>query len=544
MFNCFTPRRVVVGVDVGTGSARAGVFDASYGARLATASAAIRTWTYGEGDFVEQSGDDIWRAVCLSVREAVSKAGCPAEAVVGVGFDATCSLVVVDGAGAAVSVADEPVVAGDDVRNVVVWMDHRATAEAAAITASGHGALQCVGGVISPEMEMPKIAWLKQHKPECVAPGCRLFDLADYLSWRASGDGTRSTCTVACKWNWHPTKHWDDSFLAVCGLADLRRSCDIGGAFAAPGATVGSGLTAAAARDLGLPRSVAVAAGMIDAHAGGVGSLAASGEPPERTVAIIGGTSCCIMATSREAVYAPGVWGPYAGAMVPGTWLSEGGQSAAGMLLDHVVASHAGRPVDCPPGEVYDLLNSRLDALARERGVAVFELARHVHVDPDFRGNRAPLADPSRAGSVVGLKLDPTLDNLAVVYLATVLALAYQTRHVLEVLEASGHAPCAAAVVTGGMARNALYVRALADALDVPVSLPEEAEAVLLGAAALAATAANAHPTLLAAMAAMTRAADVVAPDPKLRTFHDAKYDVFRRLGDAQADFKRQMADA
>ena len=84
MFNCFTPRRVVVGVDVGTGSARAGVFDASYGARLATASAAIRTWTYGNGDFVEQSGDDIWRAVCLSVREAVSKAGCPAEAVVGV----------------------------------------------------------------------------------------------------------------------------------------------------------------------------------------------------------------------------------------------------------------------------------------------------------------------------------------------------------------------------------------------------------------------------------------------------------------------------
>ena len=61
MFNCFTPRRVVVGVDVGTGSARAGVFDASYGARLATASAAIRTWTYGNGDFVEQSGDDIWR---------------------------------------------------------------------------------------------------------------------------------------------------------------------------------------------------------------------------------------------------------------------------------------------------------------------------------------------------------------------------------------------------------------------------------------------------------------------------------------------------
>ncbi|KAH8072524.1 glycerol kinase [Aureococcus anophagefferens] len=272
---------------------------------------------------------------------------------------------------------------------------------------------------------------------------------------------------------------------------------------------------------------------MIDAHAGGVGSLAASGEPPERTVAIIAGTSCCIMATSREAVYA-GAWAL--------RWRDGAGHVAQRGRPER--RGHAPGPrrrvarrqaVDCPPGEVYDLLNR-----ARRYEAGVFELAARPR-GPGLPRQPGALADrPGR--SVVGLKLDPTLDNLAVVYLATVLALAYQTRHVLEVLEASGHAPCAAAVVTGGMARNALYVRALADALDVPCRCRRRPR--LLGAAALAATAANAHPTLLAAMAAMTRAADVVAPDPKLRTFHDAKYDVFRRLSDAQADFKRQMADA
>lgn len=47
------------------------------------------------------------------------------------------------------------------------------------------------------------------------------------------------------------------------------------------------------------------------------------------------------MAVSHEAVFVPGIWGPYWGAMVPGMWLSEGGQSATGKLIDHIIESHA-----------------------------------------------------------------------------------------------------------------------------------------------------------------------------------------------------------
>ena len=555
MFSCLAPRKVVVGVDVGTGSARAGVFDAYSGVRVASATASIRTWTYGGGDFVEQSSEDIWRAICLATREAVIRSGCDGASVCGVGFDATCSLVVVDGAGRPVSVAHEAIVAEDDVRNVVVWMDHRATAEAAAITATKHTALKTVGGVVSPEMEMPKIKWLASHKPEVLEEGARLFDLADYLTWRATGDATRSTCTVGCKWNWRPTG-WDRSFLDAIGLGDVATRVDIGAAFAAPGAALGQGLDAAAARDLGLPRGAAVGAGLIDAHAGGVGCVASSGHALEATVAIIAGTSCCVMCSSKTPVFAEGVWGPYDGAMVPETFLNEGGQSAAGKLLDHVVASHPARKaLDCADGEVYDVLNATLAKMAQASSENVrdgvqtkaqqkrrlFDLARDVHVDPDFYGNRAPLADPTRKGAVVGLSLDVSVENLAVLYLATVLALCYQTRHILDVVEAAGHPPFGAVVLTGGLAKNPIYGAGLADALDVPVYLPEDPEAVLLGSACLAATAAGCHADLPAAMAAMTRSDRRIDPNPTLRAFHDAKYDVFRKLVDAQTEFTREM---
>jgi|ERR1700736_2886324 D-ribulokinase len=81
-----------IGVDVGTGSARAGVFDCK-GVQKGAASAAIQMWKPAP-DYVEQSSEDIWARCCEVVRSAVEKAGIAPEAVAGLGFDATCSLVV------------------------------------------------------------------------------------------------------------------------------------------------------------------------------------------------------------------------------------------------------------------------------------------------------------------------------------------------------------------------------------------------------------------------------------------------------------------
>ena len=86
--------RYFVGVDVGTGSARAGVFDV-HGQLLAQAKRDIDLYQSGP-DIAEQSSENIWAAVCAATREAVARVDDGPDAIAGIGFDATCSLVLVD----------------------------------------------------------------------------------------------------------------------------------------------------------------------------------------------------------------------------------------------------------------------------------------------------------------------------------------------------------------------------------------------------------------------------------------------------------------
>ena len=116
--------RAYIGVDVGTTSTRAGVFDEAV-TLLAIARHPIRIW-HEAGDIVEQSSQDIWDACTASVRAAMAEAAIAPDSVGGIGFDATCSLVVLDRQGEPLTIS----ASGDRQRNVIVWMDHRATAEA------------------------------------------------------------------------------------------------------------------------------------------------------------------------------------------------------------------------------------------------------------------------------------------------------------------------------------------------------------------------------------------------------------------------------
>jgi FGGY-family pentulose kinase len=543
--------RLYLGIDVGTGSARAGVFDAS-GSLLGASSHPIAMNRPAE-DFVEQSSDDIWAACGAATRAALAEAGADPSAIAGVGFDATCSLVLLDAGDRPVTVSP----GGEDRWNVIVWMDHRAIAEAERINATGHEVLRYVGGVISPEMETPKLAWLARHMPASFARAARFLDLPDFLAYRATGNDARSLCTTTCKWTYlaHEESGWKASYFKEIGLSALADEgfSRIGEVVRPMGERAG-GLTEAAARELGLAPGTPVAISIIDAHAGGLGMLGAplDGEAPtesslEERVALIGGTSTCHMAVSREPKFVRGVWGPYYSAMVPGMWLTEGGQSATGALIDHMIASHArgaelGAEARREGTTPHAILNARLEALA-EGAAFPAEITRGLHVLADHHGNRSPRADPSLRGMVSGLKLSESIDQLALVYLATIQAIALGTRHILEAMNATGYR-ITTMFASGGDTKNPVFLREHADATGCRVVLPAEPEAVLLGAAILGAVASGDRPSVLLAMSAMNRAGRVIEPTGgAVKRFFDAKYRVYHRMHDDQLAYRGLMAE-
>ncbi|WP_319797481.1 FGGY-family carbohydrate kinase [Nitrobacter sp.] len=510
-------RDLVIAVDVGSSSARAGVFD-KRGVLLARAEAPFST-AHPLPDHAEHSSDEIWTAVCQAVREAVATGRIAAGEVKGIAFDATCSLVALDRAGRPVTVS----VTGEDRWNVIMWADHRATAEAEEITATRHRVLDHVGNVMSPEMEIPKLLWLKRHCPDAWSRYGLVLDLTDFLTWKATGRAAVSTCTVTCKWTYlaHEKPGWQSDFLSRIGLDDLPDRASLPASTQSIG-TSASPLTAQSAAELGLPRDCIVGVGAIDAHAGGIGVLGGlDAAALNETLAMIAGTSSCHMAASPDPRQIPGIWGPYYDAMLPGYWLNEGGQSATGSLLDHILNLHTeGQSLGA---DRHAVMAARIEAARAESGLAFVE---GLHVLPDFHGNRSPLADPDSVGVIHGLRLDASADSLTRLYFATAIGIALGTRHIIDALNDAGYA-IDQIRLTGGHAASPLLVQLYADAAGVSVSLPEQPDGVLSGTACAAAAGCGLYPSLTAAAAEMTRIGRTVQPVPSVRDFFDRRYRAF-----------------
>ena len=277
-----------------------------------------------------------------------------------------------------------------------------------------------------------------------------------------------------------------------------------------------------------------------------MGLLGAEKDGWENALALIGGTSSCHMAVSQEPKFVPGVWGPYWSAMVPGLWLTEGGQSATGSLIDYTLESHAAGPEldqlsQASGRSVYEVINAEVQKSAADAGLShPALLTRDLHVFDGHLGNRSPRADPRARGLVDGLSLDMSLNSLAVLYLATVQSIAYGTRAILDALNAQGYAITRIYAVGGGT-KNPLWLQQHADITGAAIHLPEEPEAVLLGAAILGAVAGGAYPDIPTAVRAMCRAASVITPDPQTAVYHAAKYAIYGELYAQQKARRERM---
>lgn len=521
--------KTVIGVDVGSGSVRAGIFDLS-GTLLSHATQKITT-THLSGSRVEQSSTQIWQAVCHCIRQVLTQSGATPQSVGGIGFDATCSLVVVGKNGEPLSVSAD----SEAENNIIVWMDHRATEQSERINATHHPVLNYVGGKISPEMETPKLLWLKENRREVYDSAWQFFDLADFLTWRATGDLARSICTVTCKWTWlaHEDR-WDPDYFHAIGLAELAEEdfTRIGQQIVAPGTPCGKGLTEQAANEMGLLPGTPVAVGLIDAHAGGIGTVGV-GDGALNNLAYVFGTSSCTMTSASNAVFVPGVWGPYYSAMVPGLWLIEGGQSAAGAAIDqslnfHPASSEARQLAQASgvPLPVY-LADLILQKIASPSDAVT--LAAGLHVVPEFLGNRAPFADPHARAAICGLGMAHDLDNLLALYVAGLCGIGYGLRQIIDAQRECG-VLTDNIVISGGAGQHPLVRQILADTCGLPVLATQCSEPVLLGSAILGAVAGQVAPSVTDAMKQFTHVDKYYHPQASYQSVHQRRYAAYKQL--------------
>jgi len=346
----------------------------------------------------------------------------------------------------------------------------------------------------------------------------------------------------------------------------------VNGRYLSAGELVGA-LNEKAARELGLPAGIAVGSGVIDAYAGWVGTVGAkvnlgpdeleAGVPKNdmtqafTRLAAVAGTSTCHLAMSKDPVFVNGVWGPYKDVLLPDMWMAEGGQSATGELLKHVLETHpayneANSIAQSFNTSVYDYMNAHLEELKQKANApAISYLGRHFFFYGDLWGNRSPIADSNMKGSVIGLSSDKSLDGLAIYYYATMEFIAMQTRQIIETMNESGHA-ISSIFMSGSQCQNSILMELMATTCSMPVLIPKYVHAAVVhGAAMLGAKAASADKDgktepLWDIMDRMSKPGRVVRPgkDEREKKLLDAKYKVFLEQCATQQAYRKSVDEA
>jgi len=243
----------------------------------------------------------------------------------------------------------------------------------------------------------------------------------------------------------------------------------------------------------------------------------------------------------------PGVWGPYHQAMVPGFWLNEGGQSAAGAAIDHLVRSHpaydeAAAAARASGIDILEFLERRILSRLGNPGEAAL-LARDVHVFPEFIGNRSPFADPDTRAVVAGLDLDVDIGSMERLFVAGLCGLAYGLADVVDAFRTHG-IDSDLMVIAGGAGRSSIVRQIMADTTGLSIAVPKTQEPVMLGAAMLGAVAGGSCGSIGAAMAAMSAIGCLSEPtSPGMSTFHAAKRQVHGLMRKLDRDSRDAMRD-
>lgn len=525
-----------LGIDYGTNSVRALIVRCSDGEEVGVCVANYPSGKAGvlldarDANLARQHPGDYLFGLEHSVSGAIADARLkdsqfdPSQ-IVGIGVDTTgSSPIPVDSSNVALGTL--PRFRDNSAAQCWLWKDHTAYAEAAKITELArehrpHMIARC-GNTYSSEWFWSKIWHCLKSDPGVFDAAFSWVELSDWVPSVLAGVSDpraikRGVCAAGHKALYAADLGGlpDKEFLALLDpkLSELRdRLYDTAHDASA---TAGNLCTEWAAK-LGLKEGIPIAIGEMDVHYGAIGSGVAEGV----LVKVIGTSTCdcAVLPANRELPEIPGICGIVEGAILPGFFGVEAGQSAVGDIFKWWVEGICG-------GD--SALHAKLTAEAADQAPGASGL---LALDWN-NGNRTVLVDQRLTGLLLGQTLYTTP---AEVYRALIEATAFGARMILERLREYG-LEISKVVCAGGIAeKNAMLMQIYADVTGSEIAIARSAQACALGAAVAAAVVSGQHPDFKTAQAAMTGLKDTsYRPNPEAVAIYDRLFSLYREVHDA-----------
>ncbi|HYB30378.1 MAG TPA: ribulokinase [Solirubrobacteraceae bacterium] len=514
-----------IGIDFGTESGRAALVDLSGGDVLATSVVRYPSGVIDETlpstgerlppDFALQDPDDWVTVMEQGLPEVIAKAGVPADEVVGLGIDFTsCTVLPVTEEGVPLCTLERW--RGRRQAWPKLWKHHAAQPIADRLNAVAlerhEDFLERYGGRISSEWYFPKLIELWRDDREVYDAAARYIEATDWTIWWLTGHECRQTATAGFKAMWSPEEGLPptDYFTAAYPGFDNPGE-KLGDRFVPLGTKAGT-LRKEAAEKVGLPESVAVAVGNVDAWV----SVPGVGVQEPGTFVIVVGTSICDLVVDPEEVRLPGITGVVKDGILPGLYGYEAGQAAVGDMLAWFVER-----LVMDSGSYGALEESAARIAPGETGLVALDW---------WNGNRTILADADLTGAIFGLGLHTTREQI---YRALLESIAFGSRRIMDNFEEHGVA-LDRVVACGGIAeRSPLMMQLLADTSGRQVDVPEVSEIPARGAALFGAVAAGAYENIGSAIeATRPRRVRTYEPNLKAKKTYDRVYEIYRTLYD------------
>lgn len=472
--------KYLMGIDAGTGSVRVAIFD--FKGRNRAYDIQEYSTTYPYNGWAEQHDDEWLVALGEAIPAAIRKAGVKPEEIVAITCDATTNTLVY---------LDEN---DKSVRNPILWMDVRATEEAAYIDSirDKYDATKFYKPNFRADTMIPKNMWVKKHEPENWAKTKTMFEFEDWLNWVLTGEKTVCMSIAAFRWNYDDKNGgYPVDLLKACGIEDVLDK--VPERILKVGEKVGN-VSAKAAKAFGLSTDTVVIEGTADCNACmyGVGSVKPNG------MALIGGTSSCLLGLSPIEFHADGVNGTYPNCMYDGTSLVEGGQTAAGAILtwfkNNLVPGSWFEEAATKNMNIYDYITEK----AKKIPIGCEGLVMMDY----FQGNRAPYADSKARGMFWGLSIGTTTAHMA---RAVYEGVAYGANHCIVSMEKAGY-HVNEIYACGGLATSDFWMQMHTDIIGVPMhTTVENQSAGCLGDAIIAGVGAGVFDSLEQAADEMVR---------------------------------------